>query len=431
MKRLVLFFALLLAPALVLAQPRVTGTLTSDVCPGTGCLSLSVTGNGSVGIQITGTWTGTITFEGSVDGRTFQAITMFPTNSTTGASTTTANGVWSTSVGGLTIFRARMSTYGTGSAVLSLGLAASSRGVAGGGGGGGGAPTDATYVTQTPNATLSAEQALSLLSSGIMRVATTTGAITALTNSAGILANVSDATGSGALVFGTAPTITLANGTGLPISTGLSGLGTGVATALAVNVGSAGAFVTFNGAGGTPSSLTLTNATGLPLTTGVTGSLPTTNRGTGATAQVVSCPTSGVATATNELIAADDSIPQNNEGHEFMTCTITPTNPNSQLRFDVQALIGGSNSNYYQMALFQDSTADALTAISEHNATTNGALTLTMHYVKPTAGSTSAQTYKIRIGPNANGVVTFNGVNSTRLFSTVTKSTITITEVLP
>lgn len=41
--------------------------------------------------------------------------------------------------------------------------------------------------------------------------------------------------------------------------------GTGVATALAVNVGSAGAPVLFNGAGGTPSSLTLTNATGLPM----------------------------------------------------------------------------------------------------------------------------------------------------------------------
>jgi hypothetical protein len=45
--------------------------------------------------------------------------------------------------------------------------------------------------------------------------------------------------------------------------TGITALGTGVATALGVNVGSAGAFVTFNGAGGTPSSLTLTNATGL------------------------------------------------------------------------------------------------------------------------------------------------------------------------
>lgn len=45
----------------------------------------------------------------------------------------------------------------------------------------------------------------------------------------------------------------------------ITGLGTGVATALAVNVGSAGAPVVFNGAGGTPSSLTLTNATGLPV----------------------------------------------------------------------------------------------------------------------------------------------------------------------
>jgi hypothetical protein len=41
-------------------------------------------------------------------------------------------------------------------------------------------------------------------------------------------------------------------------------LGTGIATALAVNTGSAGAPVLFNGALGTPSSGTLTNATGLP-----------------------------------------------------------------------------------------------------------------------------------------------------------------------
>jgi hypothetical protein len=38
--------------------------------------------------------------------------------------------------------------------------------------------------------------------------------------------------------------------------------GTGVATALGVNIGSAGAFVTFNGAGGTPSSMVGTNITG-------------------------------------------------------------------------------------------------------------------------------------------------------------------------
>jgi len=64
---------------------------------------------------------------------------------------------------------------------------------------------------------------------------------------------------------------TLTSATGLPIGTGVSGLGTGVATALAVNVGSAGAAVVNGGALGTPSGGTLTNATGLPISTGVAG----------------------------------------------------------------------------------------------------------------------------------------------------------------
>lgn len=59
--------------------------------------------------------------------------------------------------------------------------------------------------------------------------------------------------------------------TALEGGTGLSALGTGVATALGINVGSAGAFVTFNGALGTPSSGTATNLTGLPISTGVSG----------------------------------------------------------------------------------------------------------------------------------------------------------------
>jgi len=81
--------------------------------------------------------------------------------------------------------------------------------------------------------------------------------------------------------LGTPSSGTLTNTTGLPISTGVSGLGTNVATALAVNIGSAGAAVVNGGALGTPSSGTLTNATGLPLTTGVTGTLPVANGGSG------------------------------------------------------------------------------------------------------------------------------------------------------
>lgn len=63
-------------------------------------------------------------------------------------------------------------------------------------------------------------------------------------SSANLATAVTGETGSGALVFGTSPTlttpnlgtpsaVTLTNATGLPISTGVSGLGTGVATMLA------------------------------------------------------------------------------------------------------------------------------------------------------------------------------------------------------
>lgn len=171
-------------------------------------------------------------------------------------------------------------------------------GAGGGGGGGvnsvtagngtitiGGTATDPTVRVATAGvalanmANLAQDQFIirTTASTGVPQTATCTAAARTVlddTTTDAMLTTLGGAayTGSGGVVRATSPTLvtpalgtpasgTLTNCTGLPIA-GTTGYGTGVATALAVNVGSAGAFVTFNGAGGTPSSLTLTNATG-------------------------------------------------------------------------------------------------------------------------------------------------------------------------
>ncbi len=80
-------------------------------------LELSCAGMGGCAIQITGTFTGTITFEGTADGGTWAALRVCPIGTSVSATTATAGGVWFACCVGLLKVRARMSTYTDGTAI--------------------------------------------------------------------------------------------------------------------------------------------------------------------------------------------------------------------------------------------------------------------------------------------------------------------------
>lgn len=136
-----------------------------------------------------------------------------------------------------------------------------------------------------------------------------------------------------------------------------------------------------------------------------------------------------LATGTT-TIPADDTIPQITEGDEYMTLAFTPKASTNWLKIDVVVNTSSSNNNQRGcVALFQDSTADALAA-----AFTNydGNVTVAPHNVKFTywmqAGTVSETTFRVRIGYPLAGTTSFNGFSGTRNFGGVMASSITIKE---
>ena len=116
---------------------------------------------------------------------------------------------------------------------------------------------------------------------------------------------------------------------------------------------------------------------------------------------------------------------------QYMSLAITPKSATSTLRIDV-VFCGSNNTNGIQsltMALFQDSTANALASEYYTSAGQNYGFVLHMTYLM-TSGTTSATTFKVRVGANTASTTTFNGNNGSRYYGGTMASSITIMEII-
>lgn len=127
------------------------------------------------------------------------------------------------------------------------------------------------------------------------------------------------------------------------------------------------------------------------------------------------------------VMPADNTIPQITEGAEIVTASITPKSATNRLVIEAECFGMVGSAGTITIALFQDTTVDALAA----SGVGAGATTVVMPRIRHemAAGTTSSTTFRMRVGPSS-GAANFyiNGDTSARLYGGVGATRIRVTE---
>ena len=138
--------------------------------------------------------------------------------------------------------------------------------------------------------------------------------------------------------------------------------------------------------------------------------------------------TTGVVATGTTVLPADNTIPQNTEGDQYMSQAITPTSAANILEVDHTGTYTATVSDYIAAALFQDSTANAAAVTMFLNSGSANAETVSLNYCG-LAGATSSTTFKIRAGVPS-GTLSFNGTAGIQKYGGVLASYLRVREIM-
>lgn len=315
--------------------------------------------------------------------------------------------------------------------------------ISGSAGGGGGAPTDASYVVLSSNGTLTSERVLTA-GSGISITDGGAGGnitISAIAGGSGGTSYFDSTTAgsiftSGSAAFKGNEFVSSPNDKGFDVFFYVSGSATSNGTSNTKSLFGGDVVVS-----GTLSSVSisgsltrlssgdpyLVSGQGITLTTGSNGSITIARTGV---LQVVEN-LFGTGNSGTTVLPNDSTIPQNNEGTEFATLTITPKSSTSKLL--VQGIFYGTTNpaGTIAVALFRDSTSNAIAAHSETVPTANHYRVIPVTTIV-SSSSTDPTTFKLRAGTSGGSTVYINRSSSgTPSLGGVGKSGIIVTEFEP